>query len=214
MTAIAADKKDVLEARLQTYSFASALFSAPSSEKFKLLTDKEFQKSALTSCTLLQSSGDLSSLAGRILTLVSEGKPAGEDHTKVFGHTLSKDVSPYELEHLKNKDVFAQTQSLADIQGFYKAFGLEVNGLERADYFSMESEFLAFLILKELKALSDGQEDNAEICRLAQRDFFADHFSWWIADFTEKLCSEPSPPFYQLAAEFLRLFVECEQRAF
>ena len=94
----------------------------------------------------------------------------------VVGHTLSKQIAPYALEHLKNSDVFFRTQKLADLNGFYKAFGMEVESIERADHISTQTEFLSFLLLKELLALTNALDEEKEICETAFIDFNQNHF--------------------------------------
>src|SRR3990172_4946219 len=45
-------------------------------------------------------------------------------HAACFGHAVSKDCPPYEAEY-GQAHIFEKTQTLADISGFYRAFGLE-----------------------------------------------------------------------------------------
>ena len=208
----------ILAARSLLYSFVSALFSSPASEKFELLRTAELQHGVRASSRYLEEhptllAKNLDSLAKEIFAAISNGSEAIQtEYTKVFGHTLSKDTSPYELEHLKSKEVFSLTQALADINGFYKAFGLEVDAGERADHVAIEAEFLSYLILKETIASEADQAENAEVCRNAQRDFWKDHFFWWTDGFSNRLWKDPNTEFYRLASQYLSSFLETEQK--
>ncbi len=194
-----------LEARSLLFSFISAMFSLPASEKFALLRQPEMKDKVMTACDL--ASALLASSAAQLFSAISNGIPRiQEEYARVFGHTLSKDTSPYELEHSK-KEVFALTQNLADIRGFYNAFGLEVAESERADHIAIEAEFLSYLLFKEIYAKGTlNNEENAEVCRQARHDFLQDHFSWWTPHFARNLQSQPSS-FYSHAGLFLQEFL-------
>jgi TorA maturation chaperone TorD len=129
----------------------------------------------------------------------------------VFGHTLSKQIAPYALEHLKNSDVFFRTQKLADLNGFYKAFGLEVESIERADHISTQAEFLSFLLLKQCLAEQDSLSEEKEICEKAFYDFQRDHFLDWVEMFAKNLTVHIDSDFYLLAGKFLNEFLIIEK---
>jgi len=211
---------DLLSARSTLYAFVSALFSNPDSEKFALLRDPVFQENVRSSCYLLYSINvgasamggvPLPSVVEEILSAVFSDAEIHREYVGVFGHTLSKDTSPYELEFLKNKEVFAMTQTLADINGFYRAFGVSVTAGERADHLAIEAEFLSYLILKERFALENGDEENAEVCRNAQKDFWTDHFCSWVSKLSRNLQAESGVRFYRIASLFLQRFLEMEE---
>ncbi len=181
MTTMMQENIQTLEARSLLFSFISAMFSLPTSEKFALLQQPEMKDKVMTACGL--SSAALVYSAAEIFSAISNGIPRiQEEYTRVFGHTLSKDTSPYELEHSK-QEVFALTQNLADIRGFYNAFGLELAESERADHIAIEAEFLSY-----------------------RQDFLQDHFSWWTPRFAQNLQSQPSL-FYSSAGVFLQEFL-------
>jgi len=95
------------------------------------------------------------------------------------------------------------TQTLADINGFYQAFGLQLDVHERADHISVEAEFLSYLLWKQALAVENEQPENADICAGAYRAFQRDHFQSWAQDFARKLSSSSNSQFYRLASGFL-----------
>lgn len=76
------------------------------------------------------------------------------------------------------KHVYQEVQQLADIAGFYRAFGFEIKG-ERPDELAAELEFCALLALKEGLALEGRRKSKANLCRDAARLFVRDHLGRW-----------------------------------
>ncbi len=76
---------------------------------------------------------------------------------------------------------FSQSQEMADISGFYRAFGFELGGIERErpDHAAVELEFMYLLCLKEAYAINQGMDEQAEICIDAQSHFIQDHLGRW-----------------------------------
>lgn len=106
-------------------------------------------------------------------------------HRQVFGLTGSLCYeSEYGLPH-----EFRQSQELADIAGFYRAFGFKSGGRfhERPDHLAVELEFMYVLCLKEAYALSTCRLEEAQICVDAQRNFLNDHLATWIGLFAQAL---------------------------
>ncbi len=208
---------ELLQARSALYSFVSALFSYPKTERFALLFDGDYRTRIRAACETLD--GDhkpgtkgLVDAADLIVRSLPENLGAAEQaFIDVFGHTLSKKTAPYELEHLHTKEVYHLTQKLADINGFYRAFGLEIETRERADHIAVQAEFLAYLIMKEIHASrTTDSEENVMISREAQMHFWRDHFGWWVKGFCQTLYEQANVQLYQDAAHFLGRFIEIE----
>ncbi len=85
-----------------------------------------------------------------------------------------KDLEPIERRLIPQLNLGT---ALADLVGFYKAFGLENAGDLTVDHFSVETEFMAHLILKEAYATSRGNGEMEEIIRDAEKKFLRDHLS-------------------------------------
>jgi TorA maturation chaperone TorD len=121
----------------------------------------------------------------------------GQDHEtiettyrQVFGLTaISEQCPPCEIEWEPNTDVFYRCQRLADIGGFYQAFGLQVSTRagERLDHITAQAEFLYVLLAKEAAAQDAGNQEGVEICRDARRKFFQEHVGWWLPAFAHVL---------------------------
>lgn len=97
---------------------------------------------------------------------------------------------------------------LADIAGFYRAFGLELAGAagEKVDYLACELEFVAMLLVMLAKA--DGQDNAIEVMQITQNALSAfsfDHLGEWLPSFCERLDQLTTLSIYQQLAELLRL---------
>jgi len=207
----------LLEIRSTLYGTVSALFSDPESEKFAMLFTPKIQGCVLDACFQIEElehseETALSKSFQMLMSKLDEKKKENirNEFVNVFGHTLSKQIAPYALEHLKNSDVFFRTQKLADLNGFYKAFGMEVESIERADHISTQTEFLSFLLLKELLAVQNDLHDEKEVCEKAFADFNNDHFLDWIEIFAENLATHVDSRFYSVVGRFLREFLRIE----
>jgi len=107
-----------------------------------------------------------------------------QHYGSIFGLVVSPDCPPCETWYCRQTFSVYRAQHLADIAGFYRAFGVEPE-LERPDFIGTELEFMAWLIRKELHARETygPTSDQAEVCRDAQRTFLEDHLAWWAPAF-------------------------------
>lgn len=117
---------------------------------------------------------------------------------------------------------YRQSQEMADLAGFYRAFGFDTGGgiRERPDHVAVELEFMCALGLKEAYALEQLEEARAEICREAQANFLRDHLGRWFGLFEQSMdrngAEEPYGSLSTLAGDFIaadmdRMGVEVHQ---
>lgn len=121
-------------------------------------------------------------------------------YRQLFGLTsISQRCPPCGIEYDPNTDVTYRSQQLADVSGFYQAFGLQTaaRASERLDHLSVEAEFLYVLLAKEAAALDSGNQEGVEICRDARRKFFRDHVGWWLPAFSRILSHIATSAYYR-----------------
>jgi len=118
-----------------------------------------------------------------------------------FGHALSPDHPLYETQY-GDDPVFRQPQRLADVSGFYRAFGVEVGPAahERVDHVGVEMEFLALLTAREATARAAGEPDRARTCSLAIEVFLREHLAPVLPTFARLLGEHARERFYPAAA--------------
>lgn len=133
------------------------------------------------------------------------------EYLRIFGLTISKECPPYETEY-DAMHIHLRAQELADIAGFYKAFGVEVSDKikERLDNISTQLEFMYFLIYKEAYAQEHNTKAKTEICRKAQRKFLKDHLGRWSPIFLERLGKKAESGFYKELAQLTKYFLDLE----
>ncbi len=200
-------------ARGHVYEFISSGFSDPDSalQEFlqSRLLDTENCMSLLKDRSSLKA---LRALRPALMSCSSEELAMG--YVQTFGHTISKECPPYETEY-GQAHIFQQSQALADIAGFYNAFGLELapDLNDRLDYISVELEFMHFLCLKEAYALAKGHpEEQLALCREAQAKFLGEHLGRWVLWFAESLEKKASDTVYGLIGQLLTAFLTFEMR--
>jgi TorA maturation chaperone TorD len=195
-------------ARECLYRFLAAVVAGPYAGSWRYIEESDDQLLAVVAAGLIQSEAenqlgplgfgermaddfDLAALVAELHAPVEELR---DDYNRVFGLVIPKECPPYETEYLPSSEPFFRSQELADIAGFFRAFGVEPASAfpERPDYLAIELEFLAFLLMKKRLALGSAEwnpdaQEQAEVCAEAERDFVRDHFAWWVPAFATGL---------------------------
>lgn len=200
--------------RSRVYQFLALAFSFPRADLDAWLRD---QIDALS--TSLIELGDHTSADGlqavaRTLN-GSDGDALKDAHRRCFGHTISKECPPYEAEY-GQAHIFQKSDTLADVAGFYRAFGLEpaADAHERLDHIGIELEFMEHLCRKEAYALTKRYSDHRlTVSSNAQRKFLAEHLGNWVFDFAARLKCKDGEGLYGRLAEVLDTFIAQELAA-
>jgi TorA maturation chaperone TorD len=139
-----------------------------------------------------------------------------ELYERTFGLLSSCACPPCEAEYIFGKHDFQRSQTMADVSGFYRAFGLQPSRRhpERHDHIVLELEFMAFLLGMERRALQSQEPDaheKAELCRAAQQRFMREHLAWWAPALGHILSREDAHGFYSAAGVFLSALIAAER---
>jgi TorA maturation chaperone TorD len=130
-----------------------------------------------------------------------------EQYERTFGLLTTSACPPCETEYVDGKLSFQRAQQLADIAGYYRAFGVEP-GAERPDHIALELEFMALLIDLESRA---GTKDQLDVSRDAQVRFVQDHLAWWLPVFARLLHKEAPGSFFAAVGDLLCAFLPTER---
>jgi TorA maturation chaperone TorD len=101
---------------------------------------------------------------------------------------------------------------LADVAGFYRAFGLEpaAGQPEVEDHVCAELEFMSVLALKEAWAIAGRHTEGLEVTLAAQRAFLTDHLARWAGAFARRVTAAAAPGFYPAAAALLQAWIDAD----
>lgn len=96
-------------------------------------------------------------------------------HSQIFHQSVPP---PYETSHAGGG-----AADLADIAGFYRAFGVTLAG-DKPDHLIAELEFVALVLTKEAHARTQA-DDRAEICLSARARFLRERLGTWTDAFAD-----------------------------
>lgn len=219
-------------ARQAIYRFASLTLLDPRAGAWAQLNDAGVRNSVLAAAELLRTdaiasraepargehSPDVLDPAPVFALLPGSSDALNAEYEATFGLLVSGDCPPYETEYIDSKFAFQRSQQLAEIAGYYQAFGLEPSHRyrERQDHIALELEFMAVVIGLELRAAAQSPE-NADAarhvadCRQAQARFLGDHLAWWTPTFARLLTLLHAGGFYAASARFLMALLPIER---
>ncbi len=129
---------------------------------------------------------------------------------------VGRKISPYQTEYITEK-LSRKPFELADIAGFYSAFGLNVNegmrNKEALDHISIELEFMAILEWKAQYASENGQKENAKIVKDAKLKFLREHLAKWGFFFCHQIYELGGDSLFVRLARLLErvLVLECKR---
>lgn len=91
-------------------------------------------------------------------------------------------VSLHETAYGDGRRIAGRAVELADINGFYHAFGFEVSAQEPdlPDHVGTETEFYSLLLVKQAYAQASGWSEKCEITHSAARTFLEQHLGRWV----------------------------------
>lgn len=207
-------------ARRGLYRFAALAFGDPLSGTWSQLADLRSQACVRAACELLcDETADATPLglgelpldrlnpAAMFARLPASSEELNAEYERTFGLLVTAACPPYETEYIDGKLSFQRSQQLADIAGFYRAFGIEP-GAERPDHIGLELEFVALLIDLESRAET---ADEFLVSREAQSNFVGNHLAWWVPSFARLLVKEEPRSFFAAVGELLCAFLPAER---
>lgn len=126
--------------------------------------------------------------AGAVATWLALSGPRRERaYREVFGLVVGKTCPPVENEYVPWKDSTHRAQQLADVAGFYRAFGVMPDRTfpEHLDHAALELSFVALLHEKRARVAAEANDADPRgaIATDALRSFLADHVVWWMPVF-------------------------------
>lgn len=134
---------------------------------------------------------------------------------RLFGHTTRGLICACETEYGAD-NAYHQPQQLADISGYYLAFGLQAATAAdvRADHLAAECEFIDFMNRKEALFLATrpDEEETLEVTRQASRTFMRDHLGRFGRAFAGRVMIEDPQGWFGVLGAILEEVLEAECR--
>ena len=126
-----------------------------------------------------------------------------EIHNKIFSESSNKIFR--EVKY-RNDAELQLGNIIADINGFYRAFGLQLSqkNPEFPDSITVEFEFVHYLLLKLVYGKIQNMNEPAEITGNAIKSFFKDHIYVWLSGFLEDFTKTFDDEFHRGLAEYIK----------
>jgi len=139
---------------------------------------------------------------------------AQEARRALFPVVETPDCPTYESAY-RGRDVWGQTNLMADVAGFYRAHGLRVGApiAERPDHIGVELEFMGVVAHKEADAIRRGATDQVAVCRETGDAFLRDHLGCWGTAFGRRIERLAPVPYLRAAGALLANWLEAEMTA-
>jgi len=212
-----ADVVDAALARAVVYRVLSVGFQAPTHERLEEMRVGDRFDILARAIEVLNPGAPLTAAVARLRAV--SARTAGElssAYWRLFGHTTRGLVCAFETEYGPENN-FQQPQQLADLAGYYLAFGLRPRPTveTRPDHIACECEFMDFLSRKQallLNRLAGARavEETLTTTDLAVKSFLRDHLGRFGRAFAARLASEDHDGFYAGLAGLLLAFVSHE----
>jgi len=217
-------------ARESLYRFLAAALSDPRSRAFSAVLNVDNQVMAAAGAELLREEaqndpvplgfgerplGDLD-LRDALAEIRRPLDDLLTQYDRAFGLTFARECPPYETEYCPNPESFFRSQQMADVAGFYFAYGLKTSREmpQRPDHIALELEFMAFLLAKRRLALDENTPQGvafAAVCGDTARTFFCEHLAWWVPSFATGLQRKAQSGPYASLGKVLAAFMPTER---
>jgi TorA maturation chaperone TorD len=111
-------------------------------------------------------------------------KQVQKDYVRVFGHAVSMECPPYEMQYGTEGGIQSQTDVLIQLGGFYETFGFEEprnRSKERVDHISIELAFMSYMCFRTAFAIQNGHDEKkVGILISGMKKFIRNHVGRWL----------------------------------
>ncbi len=209
---------DAAIARAVVYRMLSVGFQTPTEQRLERIGARDGFRAVVAALQYLDPQvNGLASASAHLATMrVPDEDSLAASFWRLFGHTTRGPICACETEYGPDNG-FHQPHQLADIAGYYLAFGLHpvVATDTRADHIACECEFMDFLSRKEAHLLDRGDasadtSETLEATRIAARSFLRDHLGRFGRAYAARVAAEDGEGYFGALGRVLLAFVDTE----
>lgn len=135
-------------------------------------------------------------------------------YVNVFGHAVSQECPPYEMQYGTEGGIQSQTDVLIQLGGFYETFGFEFpknRGRERVDHISVELEFMSYMCFREAYAVEYGHDEKKiSVLRSGVKKFTRNHLGRWVPLLCIFTARKAEHGLYKDLVDILSIFIKNE----
>lgn len=163
---------------------------------------------------------EFSPLAARVLARAARAWRSANDGACAAGYMRlflgSGPVSLHETAYGDGRRIAGRPAELADLNGFYHAFGFTIgqNAPDLPDHLAVELEFLSLLLVRESYAVDRRLRPQARVTAEAAATFLEHHLGRWVGAFAQAMAEAGAgSPYHELAALCVAAVdAECRRR--
>ncbi len=141
-------------------------------------------------------------------------KQVQSEYVRVFGHAVSMECPPYEMQYGTEGGIQSQTDVLIQLGGFYETFGFELprkQSKERVDHISIELAFMYYMCFRMAYGI---QEDHGErkigVLLSSMKKFMRNHLGRWVPLFCIFAARKAERGLYKDVVDLLSLVIKNE----
>ena len=106
------------------------------------------------------------------------------EYIRVFGHAVSMECPPYEMQYGTEGGVQSQTDVLIQLGGFFETFGFELprnQSKERIDHISNELSFMSYMCFRMAYGIQNGHDERKiGVLLSGMKKFIRNHVGRWM----------------------------------
>jgi TorA maturation chaperone TorD len=141
-------------------------------------------------------------------------KQVQQEYVRVFGHAVSMECPPYEMQYGTEGGVQSQTDVLIQLGGFYETFGFELpkkQSKERVDHISIELSFMYYMSFRTAYGIQSGHDERKiGVLLSSMKKFMRNHPGRWFPLFCIFSARKAERGLYRDLVDLLAIFIKNE----
>ena len=136
------------------------------------------------------------------------------EYIRVFGHAVSMECPPYEMQYGTEGGVQSQTDVLIQVGGFFETFGFELprnQSKERIDHISNELAFMSYMCFRMAYGIQNGHDERkGGVLLSGMKKFIRNHVGRWMPLFCIFASRKAERGIYKDIVDILSSFIKNE----